>query len=60
MTINMLTGLARPDTGAIAISGIDCTKNPRTAQHLIGVVSDQSNLGWFILREKQVDTFFWG
>lgn len=43
-TINMLTGLARPDTGTIAISGIDCTKNPRTAQHLIGVVPDESNL----------------
>nr|WP_321467789.1 ATP-binding cassette domain-containing protein [uncultured Desulfobulbus sp.] len=43
-TINILTGLARPDTGTIRIEGIDCTRNPRTAQHLIGVVPDESNL----------------
>lgn len=43
-TINMLTGLARPDAGNIHIGGIDCTKNPRAAQHLIGVVPDESNL----------------
>ena len=43
-TINMLTGLARPDSGTIRISGIDCTRNPRAAQHLIGVVPDESNL----------------
>jgi len=43
-TINMLTGLARPDAGSIRIGGIDCTGNPRAAQHLIGVVPDESNL----------------
>jgi len=43
-TINMLTGLARPDSGNIRIAGIDCTRNPRAAQHLIGVVPDESNL----------------
>ncbi len=43
-TINMLTGLARPDAGSIRIAGIDCTKNPKAAQHLIGVVPDESNL----------------
>jgi ABC-2 type transport system ATP-binding protein len=43
-TINMLTGLARPDTGEIRIAGIDCTGNPKAAQHLIGVVPDESNL----------------
>jgi len=43
-TINMLTGLARPDAGTIRIGGIDCTGNPRAAQHLIGVVPDESNL----------------
>jgi len=43
-TINMLTGLARPDTGSIRIGGIDCTDRPRAAQHLIGVVPDESNL----------------
>ena len=43
-TINMLTGLARPDTGSVRIGGIDCTGNPRAAQHLIGVVPDESNL----------------
>ncbi|MFP4350858.1 MAG: ABC transporter ATP-binding protein [Desulfococcaceae bacterium] len=43
-TINMFTGLARPDAGTIHIGGIDCTKRPRAAQHLIGVVPDESNL----------------
>ena len=43
-TINMLTGLARLDAGMINISGIDCTRNPKAAQHLIGVVPDESNL----------------
>jgi ABC-2 type transport system ATP-binding protein len=43
-TINMLTGLARPDSGTICIGGIDCTGNPRAAQHLVGVVPDESNL----------------
>lgn len=43
-TINMLTGLARPDSGTIRIGGIECTRNPRAAQHLIGVVPDESNL----------------
>ena len=40
----MLTGLARPDAGTIHIAGIDCTVKPRAAQHLIGVVPDESNL----------------
>ncbi len=43
-TINMLTGLARPDSGSIHIGGIDCTSRPRAAQHLVGVVPDESNL----------------
>ena len=43
-TINVLTGLARPDTGSIHIGGIDCTAHPRAAQHLVGVVPDESNL----------------
>ena len=43
-TINMLTGLARPDSGIIHIGGIDCTSNPRAAQHLVGIVPDESNL----------------
>jgi len=43
-TINMLTGLARPCKGSIRIGGIDCTDKPRAAQHLIGVVPDESNL----------------
>jgi len=43
-TINMLTGLARPDAGVIRIAGIDCSRNPKAAQHLIGVVPDESNL----------------
>lgn len=43
-TINMLTGLARPDAGLIRIGDIDCTERPRAAQHLVGVVPDESNL----------------
>jgi ABC-2 type transport system ATP-binding protein len=37
-TINMLTGLARSDSGMVRIGGIDCSGNPRAANHLIGVV----------------------
>jgi ABC-2 type transport system ATP-binding protein len=43
-TINMLTGLARLDAGTINIGGIDCTRNPKAAQHLVGIVPDESNL----------------
>ncbi|MFO7595335.1 MAG: ABC transporter ATP-binding protein [Desulfocurvibacter africanus] len=43
-TINMLTGLARPDAGTIAIGGIDCMGSLKAAQHLIGIVPDESNL----------------
>jgi ABC-2 type transport system ATP-binding protein len=43
-TINMLTGLVRPDNGAIRIGGMDCSQKHRAAQHLIGVVPDESNL----------------
>ncbi|MFO7937758.1 MAG: ABC transporter ATP-binding protein [Kiritimatiellia bacterium] len=43
-TINILIGLARPDAGTIRISGIDCSKKPKAAQHLMGVVPDESNL----------------
>ncbi|MFW6019515.1 MAG: ABC transporter ATP-binding protein [Bacteroidales bacterium] len=43
-TINMLTGLARPDSGNIRIAGLDFSANPKAAQHLIGVVPDESNL----------------
>ncbi len=43
-TINILTGLARPDSGAIRIAGMDCTRNPKAAQHMIGVIPDESNL----------------
>lgn len=43
-TISMLTGLARPDSGTILVAGQDCTENPKAAQHLIGIVPDESNL----------------
>jgi ABC-2 type transport system ATP-binding protein len=43
-TINMLTGLARPDAGTMRIAGIDCSRSPKAAQHLMGVVPDESNL----------------
>ena len=43
-TINMLTGLSRPDAGTIRVAGLDCTRRPKAAQHLIGIVPDDSNL----------------
>jgi ABC-2 type transport system ATP-binding protein len=43
-TINLLTGLARPDYGAIQVGDIDCARRPKAAQHLMGVVPDESNL----------------
>jgi ABC-2 type transport system ATP-binding protein len=43
-TINVLTGLARADSGSVRLAGVDCTVNPKVAQHLIGVVPDESNL----------------
>ncbi len=43
-TINLLTGLARPDKGAVRIAGMDCAGRPKAAQHLMGVVPDESNL----------------
>lgn len=43
-TINMLTGLARPDSGTIRVGGIDTTSRLKAAQHLMGIVPDESNL----------------
>lgn len=43
-TINILTGFARPDLGTIRISGLECKKNPKAAQHMVGVIPDESNL----------------
>jgi ABC-2 type transport system ATP-binding protein len=43
-SISILTGLAKPDSGTIRIAGIDCTRNPKAAQHLVGIVPDESNL----------------
>jgi len=43
-TINMLTGLARTTSGRVVYSGIDYTHDIKKAQHLMGVVTDESNL----------------
>ena len=43
-TIGMLPGLARPDVGTIHIAGVDCSAKPKGAQHLMGVVPDESDL----------------
>lgn len=43
-TINMLTGLAKPTSGEIMISGQDGIKNIKKVQQIIGIVSDESNL----------------
>lgn len=42
--INLMTGLARPDGGEIAVAGVDCQRHPKAAQRMIGVVADESNL----------------
>ncbi len=43
-TINMLTGLARPTSGEITISGQDGIKYIKKVQQNIGIVPDESNL----------------
>ena len=43
-TINMLTGLARPNAGTIRFFGRDYTADVKKAQHLMGIVPDESNL----------------
>ncbi len=43
-TINMLTGLAKPTSGSITISGEDGIKNIKKVQKIIGIVPDESNL----------------
>jgi ABC-2 type transport system ATP-binding protein len=43
-TIRILTGLARATDGSVNVAGIDISRNPKKAQHLIGVVPDESNL----------------
>ncbi|MBP1763275.1 MAG: ABC-type multidrug transport system, ATpase component [Firmicutes bacterium] len=43
-TINMMTGLARSTSGSIMLAGVDCVKNIKAAQQLIGIVPDESNL----------------
>lgn len=43
-TINMLTGLARPSGGVIRMFGRDYTSDIKRAQHLMGIVPDESNL----------------
>ncbi|OPL18774.1 MAG: ABC transporter [Candidatus Aegiribacteria sp. MLS_C] len=43
-TITILTGLSRPDSGTVKVAGLDCTDDPKAAQHMIGIVPDESNL----------------
>lgn len=43
-TINLLIGLARPTSGSIRFLGEEYTENLKAAQHLLGVVPDESNL----------------
>ncbi len=43
-TINMLTGLAKPSSGEIVISGQDGIKHIKKVQQIIGIVPDESNL----------------
>jgi ABC-2 type transport system ATP-binding protein len=43
-TLSMLTGLVRPTSGAIFYQGREVTARIKTAQHLMGIVADESNL----------------
>jgi ABC-2 type transport system ATP-binding protein len=43
-TLSMLTGLVRPTSGAICYQGRDVTACIKQAQHLMGIVPDESNL----------------
>lgn len=43
-TMNMLTGLARASGGTIRVFGRGCTRDVKKAQHLMGIVPDESNL----------------
>jgi len=43
-TINMLTGLARPTSGTILFGETNSVSQIKQAQHLIGIVPDESNL----------------
>ncbi|HHS14156.1 MAG TPA: ABC transporter ATP-binding protein [bacterium] len=43
-TINMLTGLAAVTSGSVRYDGVDYTGRLKKAQHLFGVIPDESNL----------------
>ena len=43
-TIKMLTGLVRPDSGAIRLAGIDMARNPVGVKQLIGYIPDMPYL----------------
>lgn len=43
-TINMLTGLAKPSSGEIKISGQDGIRHIKKVQRIIGIAPDESNL----------------
>ena len=43
-TINMLTGISRPSSGSISLSGENCIQNIKKAQQRMGIVPDESNL----------------
>lgn len=43
-TVRMLTVLDRPDAGSIRVADFECTGRHKAAQHLIGVVADESDL----------------
>lgn len=43
-TLSMLTGLVRPTSGSIYYQGREVTARIKQAQHLLGIVPDESNL----------------
>jgi ABC-2 type transport system ATP-binding protein len=43
-TLSMVTGLLRPDSGAISIGGLDVWANPAEAKKIIGVLPDRLRL----------------
>ncbi|MGJ7913457.1 ATP-binding cassette domain-containing protein [Neobacillus sp. LXY-1] len=57
-TINMITGLFPPSSGAIQVKNIDVVKNPKQAQKLIGVVPQEIALYQEMSARENLK--FWG
>jgi ABC-2 type transport system ATP-binding protein len=56
--IQMITGLFRPDSGSISLSGINMVKQPKRAQGLIGIVPQEIALYQSLSARENLA--FWG